>query len=273
MNGFLLIDKPAGPTSNDVLNQLKRSLGIKKMGHIGTLDPFATGLLVVGVGEALKYIPYLKEEPKVYEATLKLGVETDTLDLEGQVVAEKAVPALTFEIIRQAASKFIGAQKQIPPMYSAKKIAGQALYKLARAGEIIERKPCDITIHSLDILDFHDAQITFRVSSTRGTYIRVLGSDLAKALGTCGHLTALRRISIGDFFVSNAGTTPVDIADSLQHLPALTLEKDDAVKLLQGKVLPQSHPAGIYRAESEGRFLGLVEASGNSVKALRMMST
>lgn len=210
MNGFLLIDKPAGPTSNDILNILKKKTGIKKMGHSGTLDPFATGLLIVAVGRATKLIPLLNDEPKVYQATLKLGEATDTLDCEGKIVETKPVPPLDSPSIESVLKFFLGKTRQIPPMFSAKKIAGKKMYELARKGIEVERKPVEIEIFDIDYLGGDAPTISFRVSCSRGTYVRVLGADIAKALGTVGHLVELRRERSGSFDVSFA-KSPYDV--------------------------------------------------------------
>lgn len=224
MNGFLLVDKPAGYTSNDILNILKKRLGFKKMGHTGTLDPFATGLLLVGLGSALKQIPHLNEEPKIYSATLKLGEKTDTMDLTGRIIETAAIPSLSETEIRDKLSPLIGPQEQIPPMYSAKKIGGKKLYELARQGISVPRKPVPITIYNLEFLPDMGSLtpghgepveplnpvsgpsnlLLFRVSCSRGTYVRVLGETIAEHLGTVGHLTSLRRLSAGAFSVTDA---------------------------------------------------------------------
>lgn len=204
MDGFLLVDKPAGISSNQALNLLKRKTGLKKMGHTGTLDPFATGLLIVGIGKATKQIPQVQDEPKVYEGELKLGEETDTLDPTGKVVAVGAIHEWPHPQILQVAKELIGPQEQIPPMFSAKQINGQRLYDLARAGKTVERKPVKITVHDFQIQNFNPPFIRFETIVSGGTYVRVLAATLAEKLGTVGHLTQLRRLAMGNFNVGKA---------------------------------------------------------------------
>ncbi|MDO8519410.1 MAG: tRNA pseudouridine(55) synthase TruB [Deltaproteobacteria bacterium] len=203
-SGFLLIDKPAGISSNQALTILKRKTGLKKMGHTGTLDPFATGLLIVGIGQATKQIPFVQDEPKVYEAELKLGEETDTLDPTGKMIRSEAVPPLTDEQIRAVAASIIGPQEQIPPMFSAKQIDGQRLYELARAGKTVERKPVKINIYDIKVKEIISPFVRFEVTVSGGTYVRVLALTLAQKLGTVGHLTQLRRVKMGEYEVKNA---------------------------------------------------------------------
>lgn len=282
-SGYLLIDKPAGITSHRVVEVLRKQFNIKKVGHTGTLDPFATGLLVLGINEALKFLNYLHEEPKVYEATLKLGAATDTLDCDGQVMDTKDVPVLDEEVVSKVLKSFLGKQRQLPPMFSAKKIAGKKLYELARAGIEVERKEVPIEIFDLKLISQSADSISFRVSCSRGTYVRVLGADIAKALGTVGHLTALRRIQAGPFDVANAfplkdgdwkDVKLVPTESVLSHLPRLNLTREESVDLGHGKrVAKQTTATGFYTLFSDEKFLGIGEMKEGFLIPSRLLAT
>jgi len=198
------IYKPVGWTSFDVVKKIRGITKEKKVGHGGTLDPFAEGVLIIGTGKDTKKLSAISSDYKSYMATLKLGEETNTLDVEGEIVAESNIPKLTNEFIKNVLNDFLGKQKQIPPMFSAKKIGGKKLYELARKNIEIEREPVDIDIKEIKLIDIINNEIVFQVTSSKGTYIRVLGSDIAKALGTVGHLTKLVRQSVGEYFVEEA---------------------------------------------------------------------
>lgn len=282
MNGFLCIDKPSGISSNHALSQLKRKLNFKKIGHTGTLDPFATGLLVVGLGEALKVLQYLEGEPKVYEATLKLGSRTDTLDLDGEVIEIKEVPYLNSAEIERVLKGFEGEQDQTPPMFSAKKIQGQKLYELARQGLEIERKPCRVTVHQLELVRFTSQEITFKAAVSAGTYIRVLGECIAVALQTVGHLTALRRVQSG-FFKVEEGLKPdgdwpvgahiIPIRSALGHLPELSVDLAQKKRLLQGQPIASTTPTEqIIPLIFEGQIFGLGEYRAQAIWPKRMFN-
>lgn len=209
MNGILLVDKPDGVTSAGVIRTLKHRFGRAKVGHLGTLDPFASGLLPLCIGEATKVARYLLVEEKGYAGRIQLGVATDTLDRTGDTVATAELPvALSGETLAALAARFTGPQMQTPPMYSALKRAGVPLYQLARQGIEVERAPRPITIHQLRLWPAGAGQIDFDVRCSKGTYIRVLAADIAVALGTVGHLSVLRRTAVGAFTVDAA--TPVD---------------------------------------------------------------
>lgn len=199
VNGIVLVNKAAGLTSRDVVKQVTRIYSAKKAGHTGTLDPFATGLLPVCLGEATKVSGLLLASDKRYIATLGLGVETDTGDHDGEIIEQMAVPPLTREKIEAVLELFRGEILQVPPMYSSLKFEGQSLHVYARKGIEIEREPRQVQIMDLTLLDFDQHQIRFEVYCTKGTYVRVLGEDIAKALGTVGHLTALHRTQTGVF--------------------------------------------------------------------------
>jgi tRNA pseudouridine55 synthase len=204
--GILLVDKPQGPTSHDIVDIIRRKFGIKSVGHCGTLDPMATGLLIVVVGKATKLSERLMGEDKEYEGTLTLGVTTDSQDAEGEKLSEKPVPALTQDQVKEVFHQFEGDILQIPPMVSAKKIGGVPLYKLARKGVEVERKPRLIHIYRIDILRFALPEVDFRVMCTKGTYIRTLCYDTGEKIGCGGHLSRLRRLASGQFRVEKSHT-------------------------------------------------------------------
>lgn len=198
------IYKPVGWTSFDVVKKIRGITKEKKVGHAGTLDPFAGGVLIIGTNSDTKKLGKISGTIKSYRAVLQLGEETDTLDLDGKVITVKPVPTLDKNLVESVLNNFIGKYKQIPPMYSAKKINGVRLYKLARKNITIDRKPVEVNIIDLTLNDIHDKQIDFSVTCSKGTYIRVLGQEIAKKLGTEGHLTQLQRIAVGDFVVQDS---------------------------------------------------------------------
>jgi tRNA pseudouridine55 synthase len=203
-DGVLLVDKPPRLTSHDVVDRIRRHFGFRKVGHCGTLDPAATGLLLIVLERATKLQNQLMADDKTYEGTMTLGVTTDSQDADGEVIAEKPVPPLTAEQIEQVFAKFRGDLAQIPPMVSAKKVHGQPLYKLARKGQTIEREPRNVHIYDLRALRLELPRIQIRVTCTKGTYVRTLCHDIGDAIGCGAHLAELRRTRSGRFDVSNA---------------------------------------------------------------------
>ena len=241
ISGSLLIDKEIGLTSRQEVNNISRLLGEKKAGHIGTLDPFADGLLIVLLGKATKISPFLEGMDKTYLTTLKLGEQTDTGDLTGNIVSKSDIPSLDKTFIENVFNSFLGKQKQLPPMYSAIKINGKQLYKYARAGEEIERKKREINIHELKLLTFDKNTITFIAKVSKGTYIRTLGEDIAKKLGTCGNLTKLTRLAIGPYSLEKAKKSKdvkvsdlISSLDMLSFMPSYEVDKEFAKKALNG---------------------------------------
>ena len=200
------INKPAGWTSFDVVKKVRGIIKEKKVGHAGTLDPFAEGVLVLGTGPDTKKLTDITTANKSYRAELTLGKATDTQDRDGRISAEKVVPELTKETIVAVLDSFNGPQEQIPPMYSAKHVNGQRLYKLARKNKTVERVPVKISIDQISLLDYTEPVISFNVTCSKGTYVRVLGADIAAKLGTVGHLTALIRTSVGSYHIADATT-------------------------------------------------------------------
>lgn len=221
LTGLLVIDKPAGLTSHDVVQRVRRAWRIKQVGHTGTLDPLATGVLVVCVGAATRVSEYLLGHDKAYRATIRLGVETDTYDAEGEVIATHPVdvPRATLETTLE---KFVGAIQQVPPMYSALKRDGQKLYELARAGIEVERAARSLTVYALDLLDFQPPDVTLEVRCSAGTYLRSIAHDVGEALGTGAHLIALRRTAAGPFRLEHAiGLAEFEAAVARDGGPAL----------------------------------------------------
>ena len=200
------INKPAGWTSFDVVKKVRGIIKEKKVGHAGTLDPFAKGVLVLGTGPDTKKLTDITMANKTYRAELTLGKATDTQDRDGRISVEKVVPVLTKETIVAVLASFNGPQEQIPPMYSAKHVNGQRLYKLARKNKTVERVPVKISIDQISLLDYTEPVISFNVTCSKGTYVRVLGADIASKLGTVGHLTALIRTSVGSYHIADAMT-------------------------------------------------------------------
>lgn len=221
-DGLLLVDKPSGPTSHDVVAQIRRRFRIPKVGHGGTLDPLATGLLVILLGKGTKISERVMGHDKTYEATLRLGVETDSQDADGQVVAEKDASAITAAQVAEQMQARLGDQMQMPPMVSAIKIKGVPLYKLARKGETVERPPKLVHVYRFDLLDFTPPDVRFVVECTKGTYVRTLAHDVGQSLGVGAHLVQLRRTKIGRFDVANAASL-----DDLLARPSL-----------DGKIIP-----------------------------------
>ncbi len=225
-HGVLRVDKPRGPTSHDVVDKIRRLYQTRRVGHAGTLDPMATGLLIILIGRATKASDQLMAQDKTYEAELTLGIETDSQDAEGKVILTADVPTLSVEAIQTAMSGMLGPQDQTPPMHSAKKIGGIPLYRLAHRGETIARAARQITLHRFELLSWESPRLVFRVHCSKGTYVRTLGYDLAKRLGTVGHLSALRRTASGTLLAAGAATldelAALDTAGRHQRLQEVT---------------------------------------------------
>ena len=256
VSGVLLIDKPQGMTSQQVVSKVKYLLksdvhDSKKAGHTGTLDPMATGLLPICLGEATKFSHYQLDAVKSYQAIIKLGEQTDTGDAEGEIITTIPVPHVTQAMLQSVTEQFLGEIMQVPPMYSALKKDGKKLYELAREGIEVERAARPLTIYQLSLTPLSAQQLQLTVTCSKGTYVRVLAEDIAKALGTLGHLTALRRIQTGDFEIANAITladfAALDVAarfdkllavDACVHsLPSLVLDDNQSKRIRQGQRL------------------------------------
>jgi tRNA pseudouridine55 synthase len=248
MNGFVVIDKPAGITSHDVVAGIRRVLGIRKVGHAGTLDPLATGVLLVGINEATKLIPFFDSHRKNYLATMRLGIETDTLDRQGRIIAQQA-PSVTPDEVAAVLKTFAGKITQIPPRYSAVKFQGRPLYAWARKGIDIEPLPRTVEIYSMTVDRIDLPDVVFRVSCSRGTYIRSICADAGKKLGCGACLTELRRMADGPFMEKSAlqlnELTPerqrqllaeglIRLTDTLPGLPAITVDATLLARLKTG---------------------------------------
>ncbi|HCU25513.1 MAG TPA: tRNA pseudouridine(55) synthase TruB [Deltaproteobacteria bacterium] len=243
MDGFLVIDKPLGWTSQQVVSRLRRALGVRKMGHTGTLDPLATGVLPLALGEATKIIPFLDESLKRYWVTARFGAATDTYDAEGRVTEEAAVPDFDISTLEKTLSGFLGEQEQLPPAFSAVKVGGKPLYRYAREGREVERKPRRIVLHQLQIQAWEKPDLNFEVLCSKGTYIRSLVHDLGMQLGCFAHVRELRRLQSGPFGLQQALAWDSVLADpksaraaliSIENLlsawPKLVLESEEEVK-------------------------------------------
>lgn len=283
MNGIILVDKPAGWTSFDVVNKIKRLAHTGRVGHSGTLDPMATGLLVVFIGRATRAVEFAEADSKRYIAGLRLGVTTDTQDITGNVLSERPV-GCTDTYIRSVVSGFIGAQQQIPPMYSAIKVNGQRLYDIARKGGEVERKPRDITIHDISVAGY-DGDYLLDVTCSKGTYIRTLCNDIGEKLACGGCMSSLRRIRAGNFSVEDAHTMDEIIAaaesGTLENLllpvdtlfsdyPAFTANSKQEKLIRNGGSITAVSPEGKIRVFSEsGEFLALSDAENGVITTIK----
>ena len=274
ISGVFLLNKPLGISSNAALQKVRWLYRAQKAGHTGALDPLASGLLPICLGEATKFSHYLLDSTKRYQTTVFLGHSTTTGDVEGEILLEKPVPKLNEELIQEAIAKFVGEIQQVPPMYSALKKEGRPLYELARKGIEIEREARPITIYAIELLSLTENSITLDVTCSKGTYIRVLGEDIAKALGTYGHLTYLHRIQTGHFDLIPRYT--VEYLESLteaerealllpayapvQHFPQIQAPEGRAEYFSRGMESNIDHPAEPQVLVFDGeKCLGLAE--------------
>ncbi|HVT14034.1 MAG TPA: tRNA pseudouridine(55) synthase TruB [Fimbriimonadaceae bacterium] len=257
MLGVLLIDKPLGCTSHDVVNDLRHRLHTKRVGHAGTLDPLATGLLVAAVGPATRFLQYLPLEPKEYVAEITFGRTTTTYDREGDIVSEMDVPSDLLRVISEKLPQFLGLIPQIPPMYSAVKVGGKALYKYARAGTDVAREPRNVHIGAFDVEPIDGETIRARIVCSGGTYIRTLAHDLGQAVGCGAYLSALRRTRVGRFEVEQAHAL-----DAIE--PSLLLPLSEALKPMPMLVTSEQQTQNVR----EGRQIGLLEMLDSPLVAL-----
>jgi len=232
LEGILLVDKPGDHTSHDVVARLRGKLKMKRIGHAGTLDPMATGLLIMLVGKATRVSQYLTSLDKEYEGTVELGKVTDTQDADGEMMETRPVPPLTEDELKEAIKGFLGDQYQLPPMYSAIKIDGVPLYKSARKGEEIVREPRFIRVMSWEVTKFGLPRFDFRLRCTKGTYVRTLAHDLGQKIGCGAHLAALRRTATDKFNVAQALTLDQIMAMSLTEIEQKLIAPRDAVPML-----------------------------------------
>ena len=275
MDGDLIINKPKGYTSHDIVNIVKKELNITKVGHAGTLDPNATGVLPVLIGNATKISKYLIEHDKVYIAELKLGEKSSTGDLEGEIIEKKSVPKLNEDQIKDTLKLFLGKQQQIPPMYSSIKINGKKAYEYARKGLKVEMEPREIEIMNISLIKFQDNIITFKVKCSKGTYIRVLCEDIAKSLGTVGLMKELCRIKVNEFDIKNSVTLDdikngnvqvINIEEIFKLQSCIKLNNRETKLFLNGVKLSNNKLDGLYRVYNNNVFLGLGIVSNNLLK-------
>jgi tRNA pseudouridine55 synthase len=293
VTGVLVLDKPTGMTSNGALQAVRRLFGARKAGHTGSLDPLASGVLPICFGEATKLSGWLLESRKTYEVSARLGERTDTADSTGIVIEVRNVPDLDEEGVRGVLAGFRGPIDQVPPMYSALKKDGRRLYEMAWKGQIVERPPRRITIHAIELLSISRPDISFRVCCSKGTYVRTLVEDVAAALGTVGHVTALRRTASGPFDIENAVTPeqlqveslssaarlddrllPADTA--VPDLPAVVLEWEQVGKIRCGQRIAHvgndvRGPVKLYGPD--GEMVGIGEAEADWLAPRRMFVT
>lgn len=259
MLGILLVDKPIGCTSHDVVNIIRRRFGLKRVGHAGTLDPLASGLLVIAVGPATRFLQYLPLEPKVYEADIEFGKETASYDREGEVILDKPVPADLETKICTALPSFLGLISQLPPMFSAVKVNGKPLYKYARTGKEVEREARNVHISRFDIASSGPTTVSARIECSGGTYIRTLAHDLGQAVGCGAHLSGLRRTGVGRFHLDQAipleAAAPenlIGLEKALLPMPMIELTPSQTHSVREGRQIGISD-------EIEGKLAALVE--------------
>jgi tRNA pseudouridine55 synthase len=281
MDGVLLVDKPAGITSAGVVRALKGRVEPRKIGHLGTLDPFATGLLPLCIGEATKVAQFLTAEDKGYTGRIRLGIETDTLDCTGRVLRETPVPAVDPQSLDELARQLHGTRLQTPPMFSAVKQRGVPLYRLARRGIEVERSPRPIEVHGLTLRPAGNGEIDFHLECSKGTYVRVLAADIGRALGCGGHLTALRRVRFGGFDIRYAHPLAaleavrredlpvVPVRSALAHLRELVIPSHAGPALRRGQqdilatLAPAEEPAEVATVvTSGGDLVAVVQGDG-----------
>ncbi len=277
--GFLVIDKPGGATSHDVVAAVRRASGVKKVGHAGTLDPMATGALVVGLGKVTRLIRFIQDQPKEYLATATFGVATDTLDAEGAILGREEM-SLTFEELQTLAPRFVGEILQVPPMVSAVRHQGRRLYELARSGEVVDREARPVTVHSLEILGVGPGpypEVEFRVVCGKGTYVRTLADDLAVSLGGRAHLSSLRRLRVGSLSVEDA-VTIADLAtwqdrllnpsQALCDLPEVRVGPETAtgvrhgVRFVAAEAFADTGPGPYRVVDGHGELLAVYRRAG-----------
>lgn len=269
MNGIIIINKPENWTSHDIVNKIRKELNIKKVGHTGTLDPLATGVLPILLGEGTKLSKYLINHDKEYIATIKLGEKTNTGDITGKVLEKTRIQEKPIEQITNVLKTFEGKQEQVPPMYSAIKTNGKKLYEYARKGQVVEVKPRLIEIYELELLNYDTQTIKIRVKCSKGTYIRSLCEDIAKKMGTIGTMQALQRTQVGEFKIENTigieeilnnelENKIITIEDFFKGKEIIVLEKNRLIHFLNGVKLTQEKPDGVYRVyDDTNKFIGI----------------
>ena len=282
MNGLLVIDKPGRMTSHDVVAVCRRVLGERRVGHAGTLDPPATGVLVVGVGKATRLLRFVEDSEKEYRAEAIFGVTTTTLDAEGDVTAEADASALTEDRVRSAMSTFVGDIDQIPPMVSAVKVGGEPLYRKARRGEDVERAPRRVHVEQIELEGFAPGEhprAMLRISCSRGTYVRSLVADLGDAVGMGAHVATLRRLRVGAFSEQAAIPLTDVSADALLPMeeavggyPRRSVDEEGARALIHGKRLAAGGIDGVYAVYGPNGLLAMVEDRGEEARSLCVLT-
>ncbi|MGQ0504802.1 MAG: tRNA pseudouridine(55) synthase TruB [Myxococcaceae bacterium] len=278
MNGVLVVDKPAGPTSFDVVARVRSLLKIKKVGHTGTLDPMATGVLPLCLGDATKIAGFITEGDKAYDAVIALGKETDTQDAMGKVTAEAPAPTFSREQLEAALDNFRGTFPQLPPMYSAIKIAGRRLYELARAGQDIPREAREVTVYTLTLQTHTQSALTVSVKCSKGFFVRTLAYDLGRVLGCGAHLQALRRTQSGPFSLAQAqplegvqGARLVGMNDALIDLPEVRVSAAEATAVMHGRQLESQVTGRVRVVDASGELLAVAEGQAGRLKYLRVL--
>lgn len=265
MNGVIVVDKAKGNTSFDEIRKIRKEYNIKKVGHTGTLDPMATGVLTILVGEATKLSDYLMNHNKEYIATLTLGEKRDTGDSEGKVIQTKKVPLFSEKSVKETLKSFEGEISQIPPKYSAIKVNGKKLYEYARSGEKIEIQSRKVNIFEINLMEIKENNITFKVHCSKGTYIRTLCEDIAERLGTVGYMSSLRRIRVGNFTLDDVGKI-ISIEETLKNEPKYKLKDKELVKFMNGVKITTNLKDGLVRVYDDDKFVGIAEVKNKELK-------
>lgn len=290
--GILVIDKPAGPTSFEVVRRVRSLLEVEKAGHTGTLDPLATGVLPICVGTATKVAGFICEGKKSYDAWIRLGIETDTLDAAGRPIAEAPVPTLSASLLESVLGKFRGSYLQVPPMFSAIKVAGRRLHELARQGQTVQREPRRVEVYELALRDFSSTEVAISLTCSKGFFVRALAHDIGRQLGCLGHLKSLRRISSGPFTLERAltldrlasltgspgaeqavGREMISIDEALVEMPAIQVSAADARRVAHGVPIECAAGGGRVRVLGpEGALLAIAElGKGPRLHYLRVL--
>ena len=279
MDGIIIINKPKNCTSHDIVRKAKKAFN-EKVGHTGTLDPNATGVLPLLVGKGTQIAKYIINHDKIYEATLKLGEKTDTADVEGVVIETKYIPeeSLQIEIVNKVLQSFIGKQEQIPPIYSAIKVNGKKLYDYARKGEKVEIQPRQIKIYNMELIkiDVQNKTVEFRVHCSKGTYIRTLCENIAEKLGTVGYMKELNRTKVGEFSIDDSITIEdlqngnynnfITVEDYFKNCKNINLNEKKLQLFLNGVQLTWNFEDGIYRVYCDNKFIGIGSIKNNLLK-------
>lgn len=283
MTGVLNIDKPGGITSHDVVSHVRKHTNQRRVGHAGTLDPFATGVLIVAVGSATRLIEYTRDLPKTYHTTFTLGAKSDTDDRTGEITPSNKTSHPTITDIKTSLQKFVGTIKQTPPDYAALKVQGKKMYELARAGKDIHAKPRNVTVHAIKFLHYNYPQLKLEITCGSGTYIRAIARDLGQKLNTNAYVQELRRTAIGDFTLDTAmplsDLTKDNIAEHLlspktliAHMPKIELDKSQTIDFRQGKTItiqPQANIVAVY--DTNQNLIGIGENKENALQPKKVL--